>query len=129
MTADNPFPDIEELDNLIDLHLRSHADYTHSFGVLPVGVGAEIFTFNALEESYKKGMKKNHREHVNEYIQENPDLFKINILSVPEEKHRPDVRLTVDTREDYLKACFIIEKSSDEYIKTEEAIRLCSLWS
>ena len=28
MTADNPFPDIEELDNLIDFHIRNKYDFS-----------------------------------------------------------------------------------------------------
>ena len=125
LTGDNSFTDIEEIDNLIALHIKTGSDYTHSFGVLPVGVGAEIFTFRALEQSFKKATKDNHREHVNEYIQEHPDLFKITMLSVSKEKNRPDVRLTVDTEDDYLRACFIVKNSGSEYITTEEAIGLC----
>lgn len=125
LTGDNPFTDIEELDNLIDLHLRSNADYTHSFGVLPVGAGAEIFTFGALEKSYLEGKEENHREHVNEYIQEHPELFNIKVLTVPAVKNRPDLRLTVDTQEDLKRAIYIIEHSNEEYINTEKAIELC----
>jgi spore coat polysaccharide biosynthesis protein SpsF len=126
LTADNPFVDICELDRLIDLHAIKIADYTHSFGVLPVGVGAEIFTFAALENSFYNGHAENHREHVNEYIQENTSLFKIEILDVASSKCFPDVRLTVDTEEDYRKACYIVENACNDYVDTEEAIRLCS---
>ncbi|MCK4823402.1 glycosyltransferase family protein [bacterium] len=126
LTGDNPFTDIEELDNLIDMHLKEGADYSHSFGVLPVGVGAEIVNFSSLEKSFHEGQKPNHREHVNEYIQEHPELFKISVLSVPEEKNMPDVRLTVDTEEDYLKACFIVQECSDEFVTTDKAIEQCS---
>ena len=71
LTGDNPFIDVEELDNLIELHLKNKSDYSRSFAVLPKGVGGEIFTFDALEKSYKYGFKYNHKEHVNEYIEEN----------------------------------------------------------
>ena len=125
LTADNPFTDMEELNNLIKLHLETGADYSHSFQKLPIGVGAEIFTFDALEKSFFSGKKEHHKEHVNEYVLENPELFKISVLSVPPEKNRPDIRLTVDTEEDYKKACCIIEKSSKECISTVEAIELC----
>jgi spore coat polysaccharide biosynthesis protein SpsF len=125
LTGDNPFVDIEELDNLIDLHLHNKSDYSRSFSSLPKGVGSEIFTFNALEISYKNGMKANHKEHVNEYIEENEELFKISELKVNSEKNRPEISLTVDTLDDYKKACFIVEHSSSEYITTLEAIKLC----
>lgn len=126
LTGDNPFTDIEELDNLISLHLDSHSDYSRSFAVLPKGVGAEIFTFKALETSHYKSSKPNHFEHVNEYIEENEAEYIISELEGPSDKNRPDLSLTVDTIEDYQKACFIVENSKNEYITTQETIALCS---
>jgi spore coat polysaccharide biosynthesis protein SpsF len=125
LTADNPFTDIEELDRLIEKHLREGNDYTHSFGVMPVGVGAEIFTHEALERSARDGHAANHREHVNEYIQENPHLFRIGRLDVPAAKHRPDLTLTVDTDADYERACRIAESAAGLWISTAEAIAAC----
>lgn len=125
LTGDNPFIDIEELDNLIDLHICSLADYSRSFSSLPKGIGSEIFTYESLEQSYLYGHKDNHKEHVNEYIEENESIFKIVELKVCDEKNRPKLSLTVDTEDDYKKACFIVENSKNEYITTEEAIKLC----
>lgn len=126
LTADNPFTDIEELDRLIESHIKTKADYSHSFSALPVGVGAEVFTFDALEKSHTEGNKPNHLEHVNEYIWENPSMFNINIFSdVKKSKKQPNISLTVDTMDDHKKACFIVENCKDEFITTEEAIRLC----
>ena len=125
LTGDNPFTDIEELDNLITLHLNTKADYSRSFTSLPKGVGAEIFTFKALELSYFLGNKANHKEHVNEYIEENEEKFTISELKVNKEKNKPEISLTVDTQDDYKKACFIVENSKNEYISTIEAIELC----
>jgi len=126
LTGDNPFIDIEELDNLIALHIDTESDYSRSFAVLPKGIGSEIFTFDALEKSYLHGKKENHLEHVNEYIEENEDKFNISELKVSDEKNRPDISLTVDTFDDYKKACFIVENSVDKYITTNEAIDICS---
>lgn len=125
LTGDNPFVDIEELDKLIELHVETKADYSRSFASLPKGVGSEIFTYKALEKSYHFGEKENHLEHVNEYIEENEDKFNISELKVSKEKNRPEVSLTVDTPNDYDKACFIVENSKNQYITTQEAIRLC----
>jgi len=126
LTADNPFTDVAELDRLIRLHQDAGNDYTHSFGMLPLGVGAEIFTRAALERSYREGHAANHREHVNEYIQENPVLFRIGQLDVPAAKRYPELRLTVDTEEDYQLACHIAELATGRWLGTEEAIALCS---
>lgn len=125
LTADNPFTDIDELDRLIELHIGDCNDYTHSFGDLPVGVGAEIFSYNALERSFIEGKSPNHREHVNEYIQENPSMFKIGQLTIPKEKTCSELRLTVDTEEDYQKVCHVAEHAVSDWVTTAEAIDLC----
>ncbi|MBC7946506.1 MAG: glycosyltransferase family protein [Chitinophagaceae bacterium] len=123
LTADNPFVDVEEIDRLILLHFESNSDYTSSFRNLPVGVGAEIFLFSALERSLKKGVLPHHVEHVNEYILEHPDEFTIAELTIPSAKKRPDTRLTVDTPEDFRKAAFICEQAPYP-VSTLEAIKL-----
>jgi spore coat polysaccharide biosynthesis protein SpsF len=125
LTADNPFTDMEELDRLIDLHHTQGSDFTHSFAALPVGVGAEIFSFGALERSAREGHAPHHREHVDEYMIENPQLFKTAALAVSGPKNRPDIRLTVDTDEDYRRACLIAEQAAGPWATTEEAIALC----
>jgi len=125
LTADNPFTDTFELDRLISVHLSEGNDYTHSFGQLPLGVGSEVFTFDALERSFQEGHEPHHREHVNEYIQENPDLFKIGVLEIAEEKHSPELRLTVDTEDDYRRACQLVAGCNDVRQDTETLIRKC----
>lgn len=125
LTSDNPFTDVIELERLIEYHIEQNNDYSHSFGDMPIGVGAEIFSFAALERSYYEGLAPNHREHVNEYIQEHPDSFKIGKLKTPKSKSCPDLRLTVDTDVDYQNACYIAEKYPDHFVSTEEAIKIC----
>lgn len=124
LTGDNPFPDMEELDRLIALHLKENADFSHSFRVLPIGVGAEIFTFDALRASWREGMAPHHREHVDEYLLENPDRFETLELEAVPSKHRPEVRLTVDTEADRRKACYIVDHACSDPVTTEEAIML-----
>lgn len=126
LTADSPFIDVEELQRLIVQHITQNNDYTHSFETMPLGVGAEILTFAALERSRRKGHAPNHREHPNEYIQEHPERFRIGALEVPAAKRSPALRLTVDTEDDYQRACAIAGHAPDRWIGTEEAIRLCS---
>jgi len=126
LTADNPFTDMEELDRLIDLHLSQGNDFTQSFTALPIGVGAELFTFDALSRSAWDGHAPHHREHVDDYMIENPQIFRTGMLKVETVKSRPDVRLTVDTQEDYDRACFIAERAQGKWVTTEEAIALCS---
>lgn len=102
-TGDNPFVDPEEVDRLIFMCRAAGLDYVHAFseGGLPVGIGAEIMTMDALERSWRHGAAPRHREHVNEYILENPGLFRWATLDAPPEKRAPSLRLTVDTPEDF----------------------------
>ena len=58
-----------------------------------------------------------------------PEKFKIARLSVPEQKGRPDLRLTVDTLEDLHLARYIVEHSQEERVSTEEAIQLAIKYS
>jgi len=126
LTADNPFTDVAELDRLITLHQTQNNDFTHSFSNLPLGVGAEIFSFAALERSHREGTAKHHREHVDEYLIENPSLFRTGLLEVPEAKRHSKVRLTVDNEEDYRRAGFVAQRARGRWATTEEAIELCT---
>jgi spore coat polysaccharide biosynthesis protein SpsF len=125
LTADNPFTDIVELDRLIDLHLSIQADFSYSFPVLPIGAGAEIFRFEALEESTRCSTEPHHFEHVDEYMIEHPERFKSVQLDVVAAKRFPQVRLTVDDETDYRRACYIAERGGGQ-VTTEQAIAICS---
>ena len=94
-------------------------------GQLPVGVGAEIFTFDALEQSWKEGHGSHHREHVDEYMIENPTIFKTGVLEIPTNKNKPALRLTVDTEEDWKKASSLVEQAGKNWLTTEQVIELC----
>jgi spore coat polysaccharide biosynthesis protein SpsF len=125
LTADNPFTDIEELDRLIDKHLQEANAFTHSFGQLPIGVGAEIFSFQALERSQQEGYAAHHREHVDEYLLENPGLFKQGVLDVPSSKNKPELRLTVDTEDDWRRADALVRQAGTQWLTTAQIITLC----
>jgi len=125
LTADNPFTDVIELKRLIEFHEIQDNDYSHSFGQMPIGVGAEVFRFAALERSYHEGRAPTHREHVNDYIQEQTSSFKIGQMKTPASKNCPNLRLTVDTDDDYQSACHIAEQYPKRFVSTEEAIKIC----
>jgi spore coat polysaccharide biosynthesis protein SpsF len=124
LTADNPFVDIEFLECLINTHIETGSDYSSNKDVLPIGVGAEIFTIGALGKSYNRASRPNHKEHVNEYILENLNEFKCCFLDVPLEVKRPEIRLTIDTFEDYKLACDLVGRCKTELPSTAELIKL-----
>ncbi len=129
MTADNPFPDIEELDRLINFHIENGNGFSENFSGLPIGVGMEMFSMDTLSDDMDNASMPHHFEHVDEYVLENMNKYKTGIASVPESKHFPDIRLTVDTEDDYKKACFIASNCKTGLATTEEAIYLCSQYA
>lgn len=126
LTADNPFPDTSILRTLVDLHIAKAADYSHAFGELPIGVGAEIFSMEALERSWREGREAHHREHVNEYILEHPQTFRIETLQIPAELRRPALALTIDTPADYERILGSFDTPPGIHIGTKELIEQCS---
>jgi spore coat polysaccharide biosynthesis protein SpsF len=107
-TGDNPFVDPEECDRLIEFYFADKLDYatisTEPEDGYPIGVGVEVFSFPALERSWEEGTAPHHREHVNEYILENPGLFRQATMEAPAAKRGASLSLTVDTIEEFANA-------------------------
>lgn len=105
VTADCPLVDAELIDLLVARHKETGADCTHNLSIfdsrMPDGTDIEVFNINALYKSWREGREPHHREHVDEYIYEHPELFKIEKVSAPPWINRPDYRLTVDYPEDF----------------------------
>ena len=99
-TADNPLIDIGSVDRVVCALRAKQLDWCVE-GDLPVGAATEALTTGALEEADRRAIEIRHREHVTLYIKEHPDEFRTAILRPPEALRRPDVRLTVDTPEDF----------------------------
>ena len=102
LTADNLFTDMESLRFLIEDFSRSRYDYMKTNRFLPLGTGAEIFSFAAIESAFYRAMKPEEREHVTPHFYRNPQIFSVAescFCSV--EKDYSVMRLTLDTPEDW----------------------------
>ena len=105
-TGDNPLVEPYLAQKLLKKHIEIKADYSSNKSEigsnLPDGLGVEIFTSEALKISMDKSTQEHHFEHVNEYILENKDKFRIyKDSNVPELVDKSYIRLTVDTVEDF----------------------------
>lgn len=104
-TADNPLVDPEECDRLLEFYYQKQLDFTiistDGERGYPVGVGVEAFNFRSLQISWNKGLKAHHREHVDEYMLENPAEFKQEKMLAPLDKCGADISFTVDTNEEF----------------------------
>jgi spore coat polysaccharide biosynthesis protein SpsF len=128
ITSDCPCIDWELIDKTIEKFLKEKIDYISNTteGKLPRGLDVEVLTFKALEKAYLNAKEKFEREHVTPYIYNNKDKFKISFLSIPDELSAPDIRITLDTEEDYALLCIVFDELyyKNPFFKTEDIIKL-----
>jgi spore coat polysaccharide biosynthesis protein SpsF (cytidylyltransferase family) len=133
VTADDPLLCPREGDRVVARHWETGSDYTHNLSVwgsgMPVGAGCEVFAFSALEESWRDGREPHHREHVDEYVYEHPERFRIERVDAPPELRRPELRLTVDTPEDleFVREVYRRLARPGARVELEEVLRLLDL--
>ncbi len=100
ITADNPFIDVDYASMIVDIALDSGSDY-YALSNLPLGAAIEVMKKETLEEAYKMSEKPYQQEHVTPFIKEHPELFSIERPKVDIKSKIDNIRLTVDTPEDY----------------------------
>ena len=109
ITSDCPCIDPHIVDQTIEYHLKTGADYTRNEG-FPRGLDVEVVNFKALEIAHLNATKKEDREHVCPYIyQTAPHRFKLSYFEAPPPLRRPDIRITLDTEEDYALLCCLFD--------------------
>jgi spore coat polysaccharide biosynthesis protein SpsF (cytidylyltransferase family) len=99
VTGDNPFTCPTFIDNAINHHLKTKADYTYTTE-LPRGTKGEIINVSALKKAHDSAENPNFSEYMTWYFTDNPDVFKVENILVDKNIRRPNYRLTVDTPED-----------------------------
>lgn len=100
ITGDNPFTDPEYASLALKTAIEQDADLTAVSG-LPLGTAVEIIKKSALAKAYRDAGKPHELEHVTPYIKEHPELFAISRVPASIDNPFPDLRLTIDTPEDY----------------------------
>ena len=106
--ADNPFISTCYLKELIEFYRSENKNYVSfiSESGLPAmkthyGFFAEITSLETLQKTAEKTHDPFYCEHVTNYIYGNPDFFSLNFLKIPFEIEKANIRLTVDTSEDF----------------------------
>ncbi|MCK5174159.1 MAG: hypothetical protein KAR47_12265 [Planctomycetes bacterium] len=100
VTADNPLTCPEMLEWIVGWKEKSGADYVLCEN-LPCGAGTDAFSADLLRLLDKKVTDPGEREHVNLHILRNPKRFRAIFPRVEGDLARPDIRMTVDTKEDW----------------------------
>lgn len=101
VTSDCPFVDYEMASEMVELMEKEHKDIMLHTGELPRGLAVELISYEALLRIHEVGQEPRHREHVTYYAYEYKDEFTQAIYEVPENRQAPELRITLDTEEDY----------------------------
>jgi spore coat polysaccharide biosynthesis protein SpsF len=107
--ADNPFFDLESLKLLLHEFEESDADYLgfqlagHKPSILThFGFWGEAVRYDALEKVQKLTCEPLFHEHVTNFIYGHPHIFRLAFIPAdPVVYNRTDIRLTLDTPEDF----------------------------
>jgi spore coat polysaccharide biosynthesis protein SpsF len=102
-TGDNPFVFTDAATAINAEGSAINADYSGYAG-LPYGAGVESICADALLRAGKEASSPFDREHVCPYLYAHPELFNLHRPLAPLRWQGPNIRLTVDTQEDYDRA-------------------------
>jgi len=121
LTGDNPFIDYKILnDTLRVFRGTSGADLAYPYK-LPLGMGFEMFTREALVRQLNYPLQPHHCEHVTTFIKEHRELFCVRQVDYYE--NSPDIRLTIDYEEDLRQARqtfdYFHERGKDNFCSDE----------
>ncbi len=109
VTGDNPLISVKLIDDLIDLYKGE--DLSHYVGNT-LGTGVEIIKFSALERSFLNACTDYQKEHVTQYIYQNPQLFDISDIKSPYEFDE-FAHLSIDELSDIKNIETLLSRDSD----------------
>ena len=110
ITADSPFIDPSLIDYGIKLYKTKKYDivintYPRSF---PKGQSFSIYNTKIFLNNFKNIKRKNHKEHITTYFYANSKKF--NIKNVTYTSNQSNLNMSIDTKEDLIKARKVIKK-------------------
>jgi spore coat polysaccharide biosynthesis protein SpsF len=131
--GDNPFVNGAEIDRLIAFFGQGAWDYACNHVPLgdnnyPDGLGAEITTLALLEEAALASADPLDHEHVTRYLVGHPERFRQGLPPAPAAIACPEVKLDIDTREDYERMGSLAEALGQRGQDPQDAVAVCRLW-
>lgn len=127
VTSDCPLIDAEIIDLTIRKAIDTGVDYCTNVypPMFPDGMDCEVIKFSVLEEAWKEATLKSDREHVTEFIGKNSPAEggkRYTYANLNAKEDNSDLRITVDTPEDFEAVKSLLEKvgdkaSCEEYVK------------
>ena len=129
---DNPFVDPVQIDRLIIRAERfANCDYTSYCSrdgrpavASNLGVFAEWCRTEALLRADREAVHAADRQDVTRYVYSHADLFRLNLIPVPPQLDRDDVRLKINVEEDWEHAQVIYEALGPECLDWQRIVGL-----
>lgn len=122
LTGDCPIIDPQVIDEVINLHLSSSADYTTN-GIkrtFPDGLDTEVMSFQALQKAHANATLQSEFEHVTPYIYTHPEEFQIqHYCNDIDYSH---IRWTLDYPQDYILLREIIKSQPSNTFSWKELL-------
>ena len=115
VTGDNPLTEPTFIYQAIKEIKEKNADYV-SLDQIPYGSGIEVFRASSFLSIQEEELDEYDKEHVTAFLYKNPKKFKILQILPEEYLQRPDIRLTLDTLEDYIFLYNVIQKMEEDSI-------------
>lgn len=132
-TADNPFLFYEAAEESACLFEEKNkgkegCDYL-TYSGLPHGSGVEVFSAEALLKAATETSEPYDHEHVGPALYNHKDRYKCEFIPAPRRYNYPELRTTIDTYSDYLRAVsmirFLASKNYEAPFTTEQIIEAC----
>ncbi|MFJ7185414.1 cytidylyltransferase domain-containing protein [Lysinibacillus xylanilyticus] len=123
VTSDCPFVDYEMASEIVSLMEKEKKDIVLMNGELPRGLAVELISYEALLRIYESGTEPRHREHVTYYAYEFHEEFNAVTYRIPTNRIAPELRITLDTVEDYELISAVAKHFNDPLVPSSEVIR------
>lgn len=123
VTSDCPFVDYEMASKMVALMVTEKKDVVLLEGELPRGLAVELISYDALLRIHEIGQEPRHREHVTYYAYEFKEQFETVTYKTPENRQAPELRITLDTEEDYALLTEVAKHFNDPLVSSVDVIR------
>lgn len=128
LMGDSPFVDPIIIDQVITSHLAGNYDYTATFwpyDTFPMGFAVQIFPTSVLAKAAELTDDPIDHVHVSCFIYHHPEIFRLNGLRADWATHAPDLRLCIDTQEDYeaVDKVFSLLSAKNKNFGAKEAVK------
>ena len=111
--GDCPLIDPEIVTNIVQFYIDNIDKYDFVSNDLkttyPPGIEVEVYSVKALEDSSKRAVSPDIREHGTLFIRQHPEHYRLYNVEAPPELHLPDMEIELDTMEDFIMIKTIFE--------------------